>query len=583
MTTFEPPDAALLVEHLLPSLLDMNPPVSQEGKERNVYFGELGTSLEALRGRFSIISSPAKAERQHSQYPWLWRYVSHYTVGEKKHAVQHAKLWAFHWGVGGKRLLELRVSSTNLTTSAFKDQLQAGWQATLPLGNSADYGKSETWGELARFLKSIGASAGTAASTRTDRLIALLDRVECPKGVHFIASIPGEESAAQQLKKFMPSELHIFTPTIGNWDDVTLLAWASDVGLDRKKLHLKWISDQHPWSKSDGWVLTPNTEKLLSDKNLGVQLERFPSDAALVDEHLKEDPRWSHAKLYLLRKGKKSKLLVTSANWSASAWGAGSRKPRDFELGVIFESEWLALKDIGETFTSTEKPYCVDRKDKKKESTLLEWAQATWDGTSIELRARSSSKEPSAIEATISFYGEAKQRRVSLLDGVTSLPWADSKQTPINARFTQETEDGVAALDVDVLDLRAPQAFAETPLPEVDPSLAADLRERFLLQRYGGTVVDDDSNGSPQVQRLRGDAIGAAADYTLQAWVEARACFAVIDQWCAAYEQAAEDKTLREHVLFDGEELLALFRRRVGPANELVAEELGWRLEEGMN
>ena len=124
MTSFDQPDAGLLVEHLLPSLLGASYSLSQDLQERTLFFGELGTALEVLHGRLTIISSPPRSAREDSQYPWLWRYVSRFIVGAKSRAVQHAKLWAFHWKVNDEEHLELHVSSTNLTTSAFKAQLQ---------------------------------------------------------------------------------------------------------------------------------------------------------------------------------------------------------------------------------------------------------------------------------------------------------------------------------------------------------------------------------------------------------------------------------------------------------------------------
>ena len=100
-------------------------------------FGELGTALEQLHGRITVISSPPRVAREPSQYPWLWRYVSHFRVGAAARAVQHAKLWAFHWKVGDEEQLDLHVSSTNLTPSAFKAQVQAGWQASVRLSERA--------------------------------------------------------------------------------------------------------------------------------------------------------------------------------------------------------------------------------------------------------------------------------------------------------------------------------------------------------------------------------------------------------------------------------------------------------------
>ena len=80
-TTFDQPEAGLLVEHLLPSLLGVGHSLSHELEERTLFFGELSTALERLHGRITVISSPAQAVGHALQYPWLWRYVSHFTVG----------------------------------------------------------------------------------------------------------------------------------------------------------------------------------------------------------------------------------------------------------------------------------------------------------------------------------------------------------------------------------------------------------------------------------------------------------------------------------------------------------------------
>jgi hypothetical protein len=163
---------------------------------------------------------------------------------------------------------------------------------------------------------------------------------------------------------------------------------------------------------------------------------------------------------------------------------------------------------------------------------------------------------------------------VSLRDDPAVLPWKNLDRTPLTARFTQGTE----TLEVDVLDLRPPTDFTQTPLPEVDPALEKALREAFLLQRYGGPGVSPDSIpglGGPR----RSPAVGApGAGYSVQAWLDARAAFNVVDQWQAALNQAAGDPILIKRVRLDGEELRSLYARRMNPAAGLVAQELGWRL-----
>lgn len=573
MTSFEQPDTGLLVEHLLPSLLGANHSLSQEFQERNLFFGELGTALETLHGRLTVISSPPRGPREDSQYPWLWRYVSHFNVGSEARAVQHAKLWAFHWKVGDDELLELHVSSTNLTASAFKSQVQAGWHVTLPLGARATQNTRRSWGELVPFLDALGASAGTVAATRVQRLVTLLGRVECPADVTFVASVPGQKSAARQLGLLEPSEIHVLTPTIGDWNERTLSAWSTDVGVAPSKVHLKWISEAHPWAATSSWTLSTAAAQNLESS--GVRLECLPKDARFTEQHRDADPRWSHAKLYLLRSRRKRRLLVTSANWSASAWGAGRTSPRNFELGVVFESKWTDIEDLGEPFDPPNSvPFCVDRAEDEERVSALEWAEASWDGEWIALRARSTDSV-APISAVVTFTGGTEES-VVLVDGEASMPWNDAERTPLTARFTQ----GAEALEVDVLDLRSLDEFTKTPLPEVDPAVEKALREAFLLQRYGGPVVDPESIPGLGGERRPAGVAAPTADYAVQAWIDARAAFCVVDKWRSALKEAAAEVRLVERVRMDGEELRALFARREGPAAALVVEELGWRLDE---
>ena len=574
MTSFEQPDPGLLVEHLLPSLLGGSYSLSHELQERTLFFGELGTALEMLHGRLTVISSPPRAAREDSQYPWLWRYVSHFIVGAESRAVQHAKFWAFHWKVNDREYLELHVSSMNLTIAAFKAQMQAGWLVMLPLGERASERTRRTWGDLVPFLEALGASAGDVAATRIQRLVMLLGRVECPADLTFVASIPGQKCAARQFERFEPSEIHVLTPTIGEWSDRTLAAWSADAGVVPGKIHLKWISEQHPWTATSGWALSTAARETLESN--GVQLECIPIEARFTEQHREADPRWSHAKLYLLRSGQKRRLLVTSANWSSAAWGAGKDAPHNFELGVLFESQWTKLEALGEPFDPPDTvPFCVDRTNEEDNESALEWAEASWDGRRILLRARSSNLD-SPITALVTFMGSSEEG-ILLVDCAAVMPWKDPEHTPLTARFTQ----GTGMLAVDVLDLRSPTEFAETPLPEVDPAVAKALREAFLLQRYGGLVVDPETipglGGAGSQRTVAGL---AAADYSVQAWLDARAAFNVVDQWRAALAEAAGDPVLIESVRLDGEELHSLYARRKGAAAGLVAEELSWRLDE---
>jgi len=570
-TTFEQPEASLLVEHLLPSLLGLGHSLSHELEERTLFFGELGTALERLHGRITVVSSPAQAAGQAPQYPWLWRYVSRFTVGVESSATQHAKLWAFHWRIGDSEQLDLCVSSTNLTASAFKKQLQAGWKGSLDLGDRVTKKAWQSWGELIPFLEALGTSAGAHAKERIDRLIQLLARAECPEGITFVASIPGSNKrGTQALKRLAPSAIHILTPTVGDWTKDTLTAWSKDVGVAADKIHLKWLDAHHPWAHQNGWALTEEAKTVLLGKR--VQLNQLPSAARFSDEHADGDERWSHAKLYLLKipGRQKRQLLVTSANWSPSAWGAGKDEPaRNFELGVLLETDWKMLEDLKDTLST---PFCVER-DRTGDGNL-QWAEASWDGEQIKLCARSSD-DSTAVSATVSF-GNGTKKHLSLVGGLAALSWKKPDVPPLTALFSQ----GAETLEVSVIDLRPPKEFSKTPLPEVDPSVAAALRDAFLLQRYGGLVVDIESIFGRSGARLPVGGAPPAADYSVQAWLDARAAFGVVDSWQSALDKAKSDPMLLERVRLDGRDLFALYRRREGPAPDLAAEELGWRLGE---
>ena len=53
-----------------------------------------------------------------------------------------------------------------------------------------------------------------------------------------------------------------------------------------------------------------------------------------------------------------------------------------------------------------------------------------------------------------------------------------------------------------------------------------------------------------------------------------------LDQWRAALDAAKTEPMLLDRVRLDGHELRALYARREGPAACLVAQELGWHIEE---
>lgn len=569
LTAFEPPDAALLVEHLLPSLLGMSGELSTEVSERNQFFAGLADKLESLRGRLTIISSPARTTAPDAAYPWLWRYVRHFTVGAEQAAVQHAKLWAFHWKGKDAEWLELHVSSTNLTMAAFKGQLQAGWQATLRLEHKRR--SLAQWGQLIPFLDALGAAAGEHATRSLADLTGLLSRATCPEGVTFIASIPGKRGAARAIASTHASEVHILTPTVGEWNDSSLAAWAKDAGIPEEKIHLKWIDRSHPWAGNAGWALSRAARDALLRR--GLVIDHFAAETRVAREHRTGDQRWSHAKIYLLVIGRRQQrqLLVTSANWSHSAWGAGSVPPRNFELGVLISADCPELEKVAEPL-DPEECHCVDRPPDEDASSALQWAEATWDGTQISLSVRTSDASL-PIKAQVRCAGVELPFDVPVAGRYGALAWSEPEHPPLFVHFRQ----GAEQLEVPVLDLRSPQNFHATPLPEVDPNVAQALREALLLQRYGGPAVEMDAETGKVLGHS--GAAAPAGDYSVQAWVDARRAFDSVDAWKYELDRPEGIRFDRAQLLQDGIELSAIFERRGSVAGRLAAEELKWRLE----
>jgi len=117
-------------------------------------------------------------------------------------------------------------------------------------------------------------------------------------------------------------------------------------------IRLVWIDTKHPWAIGNKWVMPKETLKGL--RKAGVMICRLPDhtvhgasrcgdeDSGLFhDEHAPSDERWSHAKVYWIKRGNSERLLITSANFSKAAWGSqmqgGGRRIENFELGVCVD------------------------------------------------------------------------------------------------------------------------------------------------------------------------------------------------------------------------------------------------------
>lgn len=623
LTTFDPAQPELLVEHLLPSLLSLSRGLDPEPDARSLYFGELALALERLRGQFMVISSPASdlptphpaKPTTSAAYPWLSRYIAPFFTGARGSVTQHSKLWMLHWAAADRDddsledAVELIVSSANLTLSSMKDQLQAGWRARVPLEGRGSRANLATWGPLPRFLEALGESAGVEATKRMGAFLELLSRSVCPTGVQWVASVPGSLQQPGEasrlgvlgLRKAAPAgagrlRIRVCTPFVGEWNAGTLQKWCKGVGAEPGSVLLSWIDTAHPWASTDagggGWSMSQGAHDSLVSE--GVQLRRlgYAGDGPFSEFHENHQPadlRWSHAKLYHLQRGRTSRLLVTSANFSASAWGTDTTPPRNFELGVLLDADWPIYPEE-EAFGDDHQVFTSGAQVPPGEAALL-WGQALWDGATVKLQCRTRDEErPLQVMVT----GETNQsesaelreakRGAQLWEG--ELPWTDHLRPPLKALFTRAE----AVLEVPVLDLRSADAFATTPLPEVDPEVAQALRDALLLESYGGPVVEpEDLQGL-----LRGDLpgsmhLGGAEDYSVAAFAQARNLFQVVDAWAQQMEEAREAGAgERNRVRDDGTRLAALFNRKAGASQDLggqlparlVAEELLWRVEE---
>jgi hypothetical protein len=167
LTTYERADERLLAEHLLPLLLRLSREPESEGAERQIFVMELDQQLKRLHGRIFVVSSMGQDAGDDApiatqgDYPWIWRSIRQLFVGRLGEAVQHAKLWVFHWQEeSGAESVEIVVSSANLTMSAFKGQLQGAWRACVPLFPRPALAREKTWGILPEFIRELARASG---------------------------------------------------------------------------------------------------------------------------------------------------------------------------------------------------------------------------------------------------------------------------------------------------------------------------------------------------------------------------------------------------------------------------------------
>lgn len=628
LTSYDRPDARFLVEHLLPLFLRLDRESDSEGMERQYFFGELTRRLEELHGQLVVVSSTSQTEDVEQDYPWLWRFVRQLVVGSTGKAVQHAKLWMLYWAAEDRdqEYLELVISSANLTLSAFKGQIQGAWRVCVPLAARGSLARRDGWGILPAFLQELGTSCNEEASFTP--FVDLLARAECPANTHFVASAPGIHSrkvlkrtpwGTAGLAGVAPAGkgrvvASVLAPYVGTWNAIGLELWCNTFGGKLADIELVWIDREHPWARGQCWVLPEKTLRTIEEAGCKISHLRYEpveGDDDVVrfhNQHRGGDDRWSHAKAYHFRRGNSHRLLITSANFSAAAWGRSDEKGglmiENFELGVGVQAEpWpfaglTAFEDFDGIATLSEEP--------SRSAPSLTWASASWDGKRVHVECRVANAKL-AVAGDVS----ADDRRQEILrwDSQTALnlrstdiPWLDAKNPPHVATLTCNDE----SLEVPVFDTRERGERITTPVPEVDEDQADQMRDELLFEQYGGARASDsiyegedhDLETDPPVDiegfnRDEQDGASATNDsYTVATFEHARTSLEIVDTWAsriAGVRERSEAKRDRRLLYEDGEALLAAFERQVGRlaakstttaiGPRLAAEELRLRLK----
>ncbi len=624
LTTFDTADAELLVEHLLPSWHGLKTQFDGDDQSRNPFLVELSETLESVESM--VIISSSTLSKGSAPYPWLWRFITPAMVGMEQQAVQHAKLWMFQREAlepGNEDTLELCLSSANLTLSAFRDQVQAAWRCVVSLKRETEETETEqhlaSWGVLPSFLSELARQCGRSAEA-INAFRVLLGRAQCPKGVRFIASIPGTYSrkeleqrplGLEALRQVMPETRGIprvfaTAPVVGSWKESDLKAWLAAAGCAPENFTLGWISrdvaDFSGWCRN--WILPSATARTLQQCGAHVDAIRNHDGMNLPrlhGSHRPGDRRWLHAKLYGFSCGHSHCLLVTSANFTPAAWGRWTADDKlrieNFELGVVVEKGHYPFKtqSLDESEVFVREPEFVEL------PAAIGWAEAEWDGQSILLSYRIVLADVRLDRVSIRWVenglaGEqvvqpqVEERGVAHRVGIV---WGNVSQVPFEAKL--ETTAGSMHF-VPVSDARPLADRIKDPLPQpgLDKQTEEQIRERLLLRRYsGGTIAEDDRELEEEtdvsdIDSLPSTSASMSADYGVKAFVQARKWFAVIDNWRRRLP-AAGDSVLRDILRHDAEALLQYFGRNRELAKEpgdrvaaaLVAEELQHYLDSG--
>lgn len=573
LTTFDVPDAELLVEDLLPRWLGLHRVPSADESAQRQFLAELVAELDRLHGAIHVISSPPRQEdaRPH----WLWSYVRRHHVGAKNgtRAVQHSKLWLLHRvGKDGTECLELWISSTNLTRSAFTGQIQSCWRCCVPLQGAARDANRQSWGPLSDFLQELGTQSGNAAKTAIEPFLLLLSRARCPQGVQFVASVPGRHRSQRwgvdalgiAIAGRGAASIDILVPTVGEWDSDAWREWSSAAGTRPDRISIAWPAQEHRWSKS--WCMPEVAWAAFSASSTNLlEWPKGEDDSSpLHEKHIEsKDHRWLHGKCYWLRRGRRSWVLVTSANLSKSAWGVsvnGSLLIRNFELGVLLATDQRPLTNLNPLASLPS--FSVENEDTELSAeSSTPWLAATFQDGYLCLHASGPERPPARLEVRLADGTNATKRLhwTPQTDG-----WEAAVPCPNSLPQLIRIIGSVAWIPV--WDQRSATERRETPLvslPGLDPIQLAAIRLSFMEARYVRcepdlAVLEPAQRPTAASQQGSERPTAARFGYGLPVTDLLRRLSSVVDGWRS--ERATASNGLRRYLDADGESLRESWR-----------------------
>lgn len=526
MTSYTPVSFEDLHRLVLPHLLrtrrddnDDSPPV--------LFAGETLDALRQVKDRITCITSVARKDETVNgtdRFTDIWRNVlPAFVVGRNGPCGQHAKLWLWHWRTAAEDdLLQITISSTNLTRPALVSQIQAGWTATVSLGKPQPRPRNP-WGALARFLEALGSSAGAESSCA--HFIGLLHRCPTESGIRFLTSIPGERLDPLVRTR---RNLRLCIPSVGVWTSKSVSAWMKHHGVSR--ITLLWPTREHGWVQgnsrsSELWQIPKTTMKTirrLANRGL-IRVEAIHrGEHPFLPQKLlgSRDARWSHAKCYDLEG---TGTIIGSHNWSMPAWGNASKPPSQFELSVVQYGGGV-LKKNGSDLSFGEIQLCDDPAPDVASETGVVWAQATWDGKLLRVAWR---RAGSGAVMGLWIDVRHRPRNLAISEGVRTAT-VRTRQQPYKVKLwcAEKPKEPVM---VDVLDQRSVDQCVESQVKSAGEDLQLAL-DRMLFERFDGPSAEDDNGDIRTPKTGEGGAV-PSADYQTEWLRVCRRWARVVDAW----------------------------------------------------